>query len=151
MINYDAPQPSTRRALARSLPACREAMSSIKDGLVSWREKHESGSSSAGPSSSVSKNRLRKQATGPSKSSPTQPTVPALSHDSAGSRSLASEMSRPVKLIAITPTKQSFQSTVGREMWFCSLHAIHHFSMLRTIAVHELVCLQSVSHVLKPG
>jgi hypothetical protein len=24
-------------------------------------------------------------------------------------------------------------------LWFCALHAIHHFSMLRSIAVNELV------------
>ena len=52
---------------------------------------------------------------------------------------IASEMNLPVELIAVTPTKQVMQSSVDRELWFCCLHAIHHFSMLRTIAVHELV------------
>jgi len=47
-------------------------------------------------------------------------------------------MKKDVRLVAITPTRQEVGSSVGRELWFCSLHAIHHFSMLRTIAVHEL-------------
>lgn len=69
----------------------------------------------------------------------------------------AEELRRKVRLVALTPTKQVMESTVGREvslllekkeggiqltprqLWFCSLHAIHHYSMLRTIAVHELV------------
>jgi hypothetical protein len=68
---------------------------------------------------------------------------------------LVGEMRREVLLIAVTPTQQEMKSSVGREVsdtrtsyrefdahrqvWFCALHAIHHFSMLRTIAVHELV------------
>jgi hypothetical protein len=30
------------------------------------------------------------------------------------------------------------ESLADFQLWFCSLHAIHHFSMIRTIAVHEL-------------
>ncbi|ORY26258.1 hypothetical protein BCR39DRAFT_541667, partial [Naematelia encephala] len=57
--------------------------------------------------------------------------------DRAG-HSLPAEMDRNVRLVAVTPTRQEVGSTIGRELWFCALHAIHHFSMLRTIAVHEL-------------
>ena len=38
-INYDAILPSSRRPLARSLPACRKAMSKIKDDLRAWRDR----------------------------------------------------------------------------------------------------------------
>jgi hypothetical protein len=75
---------------------------------------------------------------------------------------LAGEMRRPVNLVAITPTRQEMKSTVGREvgslpfdadfkLWFCSLHAIHHFSMLRTIAVHELVRPPPYLHLMPQG
>jgi len=30
------------------------------------------------------------------------------------------------------------ESTWGRELWFCSLHAVHHFSLIRTILTYEL-------------
>lgn len=81
-------------------------------------------------------------------------------HNAGGERDgLADEMERIVRVAAITPTKQEMGSTVGREvrlfvfvffpfskvlkcriqLWYCSIHAIHHFSMLRTIAVYELV------------
>jgi hypothetical protein len=70
---------------------------------------------------------------------------------------LIGDMQREVLLIAVTPTEQEMKSSVGREvrlpaqcsdrsdvqLWFCALHAIHHFSMLRTIAVHELVSILS--------
>lgn len=40
-VNYDAILPSSRRPLARSLPACRKAMAGIKDDLQAWRTRSE--------------------------------------------------------------------------------------------------------------
>ncbi|KIM20408.1 hypothetical protein M408DRAFT_333997 [Serendipita vermifera MAFF 305830] len=37
-------------------------------------------------------------------------------------------------LDAITPYPQTLKSSVGRELWFGSLHAIHHWSMVRVVA-----------------
>ncbi|CAD6567670.1 MAG: hypothetical protein TREMPRED_003813 [Tremellales sp. Tagirdzhanova-0007] len=110
-MNYDATLPTSRRPLARSVQACRQAMLTIRDDLVRWGERHralESVTSSPGVPGDVDR------------------------------EGLAGEMRRMVDMVALTPTKQEMQSSVGRELWFCSLHAIHHFSMLRTIAVHEL-------------
>ncbi|KZT61330.1 hypothetical protein CALCODRAFT_428109 [Calocera cornea HHB12733] len=44
----------------------------------------------------------------------------------------------PVTLEAVTPFKQVMQTTVGRELWFGALHAIHHWSMIRLIAAGEM-------------
>ncbi|KAG0380501.1 hypothetical protein BGX24_007696 [Mortierella sp. AD032] len=46
------------------------------------------------------------------------------------------DLLQPVTLLAtIDPTKGPvcFQSTFGRELWFCSLHAVHHFAMIKVI------------------
>ncbi|KIP11438.1 hypothetical protein PHLGIDRAFT_99650 [Phlebiopsis gigantea 11061_1 CR5-6] len=43
-------------------------------------------------------------------------------------------MDEPVTLNAVTPYPQTMQSTFGRELWFGSLHAVHHWSMVRVIA-----------------
>lgn len=40
----------------------------------------------------------------------------------------------PITLHAVTPHMQEFQSTFGRELWFASLHCVHHWSMVRVIA-----------------
>ncbi|KAF5368587.1 hypothetical protein D9758_002339 [Tetrapyrgos nigripes] len=40
----------------------------------------------------------------------------------------------PMTLHAITPFVQSFETSFGRELWFASLHCIHHWSMVRVIA-----------------
>ncbi|KAG8756515.1 hypothetical protein FRC14_002979 [Serendipita sp. 396] len=37
-------------------------------------------------------------------------------------------------LDAITPYPQTLKTTIGRELWFGSLHAIHHWSMVRVVA-----------------
>ncbi|ORX39023.1 hypothetical protein BD324DRAFT_618270 [Kockovaella imperatae] len=129
VINYDAFLPSTRRPLARSLPACRDAMSSVRDDLVAWGNRCREGSTRSTGSSSNSSRRSTRS--GSEKSREGVDSTPSTS-------GLAKEMSIPVELIAITPTKEVLSSSIGRELWFCSLHAIHHFSMLRTIAVHEL-------------
>ncbi|WFD31747.1 hypothetical protein MSPP1_002786 [Malassezia sp. CBS 17886] len=42
---------------------------------------------------------------------------------------------RPVQLAAVTPEHNLFGSTVGRELWFCTLHAIHHFALLKAILI----------------
>ncbi|KAF8971527.1 hypothetical protein BDZ97DRAFT_1786955 [Flammula alnicola] len=39
-----------------------------------------------------------------------------------------------VTLQAITPYMHSFKTTIGRELWFASLHCVHHWSMVRVIA-----------------
>ncbi|THH19736.1 hypothetical protein EW146_g1506 [Bondarzewia mesenterica] len=44
-----------------------------------------------------------------------------------------SRLDTPLILNAVTPYDQTFQSTFGRELWFASLHAVHHWSMVRVI------------------
>ncbi|BEI92958.1 uncharacterized protein CcaverHIS019_0505860 [Cutaneotrichosporon cavernicola] len=48
------------------------------------------------------------------------------------------ELGREVDVLAVTPSRQCMRSTLARELWFCALHAIHHYTMIRTICVHEL-------------
>lgn len=126
-VNYDAILPASRRPLARSITSCRKAMQSIRDDLQAWKirgNKTSGGGVGEGVAGEV------------------------------GVGGLIGDMQREVLLIAVTPTEQEMKSSVGREvclsfssvvicadvqLWFCALHAIHHFSMLRTIAVHELV------------
>ncbi|EAU93447.2 hypothetical protein CC1G_04426 [Coprinopsis cinerea okayama7 len=45
-----------------------------------------------------------------------------------------SKFDQPLKLHAITPYMHEFESTFGRELWFASLHCVHHWSMVRVIA-----------------
>ncbi|KAF7319991.1 Histone deacetylase [Mycena kentingensis (nom. inval.)] len=40
----------------------------------------------------------------------------------------------PLKLQAVTPYLQEFDTTFGRELWFAVLHCVHHWSMVRVIA-----------------
>ncbi|KAH8120567.1 hypothetical protein DFH11DRAFT_74317 [Phellopilus nigrolimitatus] len=40
----------------------------------------------------------------------------------------------PLALHARTPHPQTFETTFGRELWFCALHAVHHWAMVRVIA-----------------
>jgi len=47
------------------------------------------------------------------------------------------DLEEPIILNAVTPFPQVLQTTFGRELWFVSLHAIHHWSMVRVIA-HEM-------------
>ncbi|PWY98702.1 hypothetical protein BCV70DRAFT_26241 [Testicularia cyperi] len=44
----------------------------------------------------------------------------------------------PIRLRATTPFLVEMDSTIGRELWFCSLHAIHHYALARVILVREL-------------
>lgn len=46
--------------------------------------------------------------------------------------------SQPVLLRATTPFVVDMESTIGRELWFCGLHAIHHYALARVILVKEL-------------
>lgn len=46
--------------------------------------------------------------------------------------------SQPLRLCATTPFIVEMDSTVGRELWFCGLHAIHHYALARVILVKEL-------------
>ncbi|KAF9535523.1 hypothetical protein CPB83DRAFT_888227 [Crepidotus variabilis] len=39
-----------------------------------------------------------------------------------------------ISLEAVTPYMHSFKTTIGREVWFASLHCVHHWSMVRVIA-----------------
>lgn len=43
-----------------------------------------------------------------------------------------------VLLRATTPFVVDMESTIGRELWFCGLHAIHHYALARVILVKEL-------------
>ncbi|EDR16062.1 uncharacterized protein LACBIDRAFT_301768 [Laccaria bicolor S238N-H82] len=45
-----------------------------------------------------------------------------------------SKLNAPITLQAITPHMHEFQTTFGRELWFASLHCVHHWSMVRVIA-----------------
>jgi len=40
----------------------------------------------------------------------------------------------PIKLQAVTPFLQEFNTSFGRELWFAGLHCVHHWSMVRVIA-----------------
>lgn len=53
-------------------------------------------------------------------------------------------LDKPIILQATTPVLQEFRSTIGRELWFISLHAIHHFALARVI-LNELDIAQGVS------
>lgn len=88
-VNYDAILPATRRPLARSLPACRKAVTQIKADLESWRRR--SGAETKGG-----------QGDGVA--------------GEVGRSGLVGEMRREVKLVAVTPTKQEMKSSVGREV-----------------------------------
>ncbi|KAF9270488.1 hypothetical protein L218DRAFT_952601 [Marasmius fiardii PR-910] len=39
----------------------------------------------------------------------------------------------PLELHAITPYEHRMRSSLGRELWFASLHCVHHWSMVRVI------------------
>jgi len=43
----------------------------------------------------------------------------------------------PIMLHAMTPFPAVMNTTFGRELWFASLHAIHHWSMVRVIAAEQ--------------
>jgi len=47
-----------------------------------------------------------------------------------------------ITLQAVTPFMHSFKTTVGRELWFASLHCVHHWSMVRVIAGEMGINLQ---------
>ncbi|KAF9918258.1 hypothetical protein BX616_009721 [Lobosporangium transversale] len=54
----------------------------------------------------------------------------------ASSLKMTTDLSSPVKLQAtIDPSHApvTFETTFGRELWFCSLHAVHHFAMIKVI------------------
>jgi len=42
-----------------------------------------------------------------------------------------------INLHAVTPYPQVMQTSFGREVWFSSLHAIHHWSMIRVIMAEQ--------------
>ncbi|KAF8321689.1 hypothetical protein DL93DRAFT_1450232 [Clavulina sp. PMI_390] len=49
----------------------------------------------------------------------------------------ATPLDTPITLHAVTPFDAVMQTTFGRELWFASLHAIHHYSMVRVIAAEQ--------------
>ena len=53
-------------------------------------------------------------------------------------RSSGQLYAQTLRLRATTPTIVDMESTVGREVWFCALHAIHHYALARVILVREL-------------
>ncbi|KAF9509035.1 hypothetical protein BS47DRAFT_185316 [Hydnum rufescens UP504] len=48
-----------------------------------------------------------------------------------------------ITLHAVTPFPAVMQTTFGREAWFCALHAIHHWSMIRAIAMEQGITCDS--------
>ncbi|KAG0140803.1 hypothetical protein CROQUDRAFT_26600, partial [Cronartium quercuum f. sp. fusiforme G11] len=44
----------------------------------------------------------------------------------------------PLRLSATTPHQLTFDTSFGRELWFASLHAIHHYALIRVIVTGEL-------------
>jgi len=40
----------------------------------------------------------------------------------------------PITLHAVTPFPQVLQTSLGRELWFVALHAIHHYAIIRVLA-----------------
>jgi hypothetical protein len=162
-VNYDAILPSTRRNVARSRSTCTQSMKQLRADLAKWGERC-TGQQATGIGGSAVSEHKRDQCTA-SEQETKRSMVCNREKGGEGSSEvvgkkggLAAQMRRPVRLVAVTPTRQISMSSVGREvsrfprkdlassrraklhqLWFCSLHAIHHFSMLRTIAVHELV------------
>ncbi|KAG8908548.1 hypothetical protein FRB99_005908 [Tulasnella sp. 403] len=53
-------------------------------------------------------------------------------HHGRASNQLRSET--PITLHAVTPFNQVLQTSLGRELWFVALHAIHHYAVIRTLA-----------------
>lgn len=87
-INYDAILPESRKPLARSVSACQEAMSTIREDLIAWGDRHRDS-----------------------------PDVPGGGvAGETGRNGLAGQMRRQVDMIAMTPTKQDMRSSVGREV-----------------------------------
>lgn len=97
-FDYDAPLPSSRRAIARSLPACRSAAKEVRDGLIAW-EKAVCATLQHGTSAGVGRGVAGETKRG----------------------GLAEEMGRKVRLIAVTPTVQVMESSVGREVSYVPL------------------------------
>ncbi|WRT68961.1 uncharacterized protein IL334_005943 [Kwoniella shivajii] len=117
-IDYDSTNPSTRKPMARSVKPCLRALEQVRDDLISWGDQCR-----------------RSSLAGDSK--PAEIGTGVAGEVGVRRNGLAEAMETKVNVVAITPTRQTMGSTIGRELWYCSLHAIHHFSMLRTIAVHE--------------
>ncbi|OCF31390.1 hypothetical protein I316_06995 [Kwoniella heveanensis BCC8398] len=126
-INYDSIHPTARRPIARSVSSCLHALEEVRDELIHWGEACRSPTSSSISQSGNGKDVLRGE----------EVAGGVAGEVGVNRNGLAQAMEREVKVVAITPTRQQMGSTVGRELWYISLHAIHHFSMLRTIAVHE--------------
>ncbi|ODN74748.1 hypothetical protein, variant [Cryptococcus amylolentus CBS 6039] len=104
-INYDNILPTTRRPIARSLPACRQAMRQISKDLTAWSEICRRRGSVMGGSGGSG---------GGVEGNPA-----GLGGQKAERRNgLVDEMDRVVHVVAITPTKQEMGSTVGREVRF---------------------------------
>jgi len=44
------------------------------------------------------------------------------------------ESTTSITLHAVTPFNQVLQTSIGRELWFVALHAIHHYALVRVLA-----------------
>ncbi|CAO1629504.1 unnamed protein product [Sympodiomycopsis kandeliae] len=53
-------------------------------------------------------------------------------------------LDRSILLHATTPILQEFTTTIGRELWFITLHSIHHYALARVI-LNELGVAEGVS------
>ncbi|WVQ93312.1 hypothetical protein IAU59_000380 [Kwoniella sp. CBS 9459] len=133
-INYDSIHPTARKPIARSVSSCRHALEQVRDELIHWGETCRSPTSSSVHNS----DNVSSQSSGSKDELQGREVAGGVAGEVGVDRNgLAQAMDRKVTVVAITPTRQQMGSTVGRELWYISLHAIHHFSMLRTIAVHE--------------
>jgi len=47
-----------------------------------------------------------------------------------------------ITLNAVTPFPQVLKTSFGREFWFTSLHAVHHWSMVRVIAAEQGITVE---------
>ncbi|GAA5924225.1 uncharacterized protein JCM15063_005577 [Sporobolomyces koalae] len=54
-----------------------------------------------------------------------------LRQDTGAGKAIPSD--RKVRLTAITPEKVVVESTFGRELWFASFHAVHHFALIKVL------------------
>lgn len=116
-INYDAILPSSRRPLARSLPACRKAMVSIRADLQAWGDRARAGRTSL--PASYGHDDDSKGLSRPIRTMVEDGGVNGVGSGlpgEVGLDGLAGELRREVTLVAVTPTRQEVKSSVGREV-----------------------------------
>lgn len=62
----------------------------------------------------------------------------ALRRVQSATLALAPHLNKHIRVHATTPIPQTLPSTIARELWFCALHALHHYTTIRTILTSEL-------------